>query len=50
MKRLLLSTVAAATAALAPVAFAQSPAAAPVDPNAFLDQFEATFGKFEGYR
>jgi catalase len=26
------------------------PAAAQVDPNAMLDQFEATFGKFEGYR
>ena len=26
------------------------PASAQVDPNRFLDQFEATFGKFEGYR
>ena len=26
------------------------PAAAQVDPNHFLDQFEATFGKFEGFR
>ncbi len=26
------------------------PAYAQVDPNRFLDQFEATFGKFEGYR
>lgn len=25
-------------------------AAAPVDPNAFINQFEATFGKFDGYR
>ncbi len=25
-------------------------AAAPVDPSAFLNQFESTFGKFEGYR
>jgi hypothetical protein len=24
--------------------------AAPVDPNTFLNQFESTFGKFEGYR
>ena len=31
-------------------AFAQSPAGAPVDPNAFLNQFESTFGKFEGFR
>ncbi len=29
---------------------AQTPAAAPVDPNAFLNQFESTFGKFEGFR
>lgn len=26
------------------------PASAQVDPNRFLDQFEATFGKFEGFR
>ncbi len=31
-------------------AAAQTPAAAPVDPNAFLNQFEATFGKFDGFR
>jgi catalase len=31
-------------------ALAQAPAPTPVDPNAFLDQFEASFGKFEGYR
>jgi catalase len=32
-------------------AFAQSSASpAPVDPSAIIDQFEATFGKFEGYR
>lgn len=43
--RLALS-VAAAAACFG--ASAQSPA--PVDPNAFIDQFEATFGKFEGYR
>ena len=27
-----------------------APASAQVDPNRFLDQFEATFGKFEGFR
>ncbi len=32
-------------------ALAQQPApATPVDPNAFIDQFESTFGKFDGYR
>jgi catalase len=46
----ILSALAAAAALLAANAGAQSPVAAPVDPNAFLDQFEATFGKFEGYR
>ncbi len=30
--------------------FSGVPAAAQVDPNRFLDQFESTFGKFEGYR
>ncbi len=50
MKKLKLSAVAAAAAALTLNAFAQSPAAAPVDPNAFLNQFESTFGKFEGFR
>lgn len=42
--------VSAAAALLSTAASAQSPAAAPVDPATFLDQFEATFGKFEGYR
>ena len=50
MTNLTLSTVAAATAVLTSSAFAQSPAAVPVDPNTFLNQFESTFGKFEGYR
>lgn len=50
MRMTILPAVAAASAVLAMNAYAQSPAAAPVDPNAFLDQFEATFGKFEGYR
>jgi catalase len=31
-------------------ASAQLATAQPVDPNTFLNQFEATFGKFEGYR
>ena len=51
MKTLVLSAVACATSVLTLNAFAQSPAgAAPVDPSAFLNQFESTFGKFEGYR
>lgn len=52
MKTLILSAVAAATSLLSLSALAQSPAgaAAPVDATAFIDQFEATFGKFEGYR
>ncbi len=51
MKTILLSAVAIAAALLAHNALAQaSPASAPVDPNAFLNQFESTFGKFEGYR
>lgn len=50
MTMLVLSAVAAATAMLTLNAYAQSPAAAPVDPNAFLNQFESTFGKFEGFR
>lgn len=40
----------AASAALSTSAFAQSSSNTPVDPNTFLDQFEASFGKFEGYR
>ena len=50
MNKLVLSAVAAATTVLTLTAFAQSPAAPPVDPNAFLNQFESTFGKFEGFR
>ncbi|MDP1788978.1 MAG: catalase family peroxidase [Methylibium sp.] len=49
MTQLVLSAVAAASALLTSSAFAQSPAA-PVDPNTFLNQFESTFGKFEGFR
>lgn len=48
MTKLVLSAVAAASALLTLSAAAQSPA--PVDPSAFLNQFESTFGKFEGYR
>ena len=52
MNSLILSALATATAVLMPNAFAQSYASAGsnVDPSAFIDQFEATFGKFEGYR
>ncbi len=52
MPKLLLSAVAAAaaTTSLTSIAVAQSPSAAPVDPNTFLNQFESTFGKFDGYR
>jgi catalase len=42
------STAAAIAVLSATSAFAQSSAS--VDPTAFVDQFEATFGKFEGYR
>lgn len=50
MSKPVFCAVATACAILTPGAFAQAPAAAPVDPNAFVDQFESTFGKFEGYR
>lgn len=48
MKMFLLSASAFAISAFGASAWAQSPAA--VDPTAFVNQFEATFGKFEGYR
>ena len=48
MKFFLLSAVAFAASTLGTSGFAQSPV--PVDPSAFVNQFEATFGKFEGYR
>ena len=48
MKIFLFSAVAFAASTLGASAFAQS--AAPVDPSAMVNQFEATFGKFEGYR
>ena len=54
MKTLVLSTLTTAISLLtvAVAANAQTSAAttASVDPSAFVDQFEATFGKFEGYR
>jgi catalase len=54
MNLLIRSAVATAMTALAAVANAQTSTgattAAPVDPNAFINQFESTFGKFEGYR
>lgn len=46
----ILSALAVATSLLTSTALAQSPAAAAVDPNTFLNQFESTFGKFEGFR
>lgn len=52
METLVLSTMAAATSLLSLGAYAQiaTGPAANVDPSAFVDQFESTFGKFEGYR
>ncbi len=50
MTRVFLCAAAAATAVWGSNAGAQSPAAAPVDPNTILNQFESTFGKFDGYR
>jgi len=49
MKKLLL-TAAVAAAILTLNVYAQSAAVAPADPNTFVNQFEATFGKFEGFR
>lgn len=40
----------AASALLGATLLSALPASAQVDPNRFLDQFEATFGKSEGYR
>lgn len=50
MKIFALSAAAIAASTFSLGALAQSPSAAPVDPSAFLNQFESTFGKFEGYR
>ncbi len=51
MTKLFLPAVAlVAVATVSLEAFAQTPAGAPVDPATFIDQFEQTFGKYEGYR
>ncbi len=54
MKLLILSTVAAAACLLSLGAMAQAssaaPSAAPVDPTTLVNQFEATGGRFAGYR
>ena len=52
MKTLVLSAVAIATSVLSFSALSQvaANAAPPVDPTVFVNQFESTFGKFEGYR
>ncbi|MBO3714437.1 MAG: catalase, partial [Candidatus Accumulibacter sp.] len=50
MKTMMSCALAAGTSLLSMSALAQSPAPQEVDPSAFIDQFEATFGKFEGYR
>ncbi len=52
MKSFALSAAVLATCSLSfsLSAQAQSGSAAPVDPSAFINQFESTFGKFEGYR
>lgn len=49
MTRIHAFSVAASALAVAAL-LAGLPASAQVDPNRFLDQFEATFGKFEGFR
>ncbi|TAG77610.1 MAG: catalase family peroxidase [Burkholderiales bacterium] len=48
MKNFTLSALSLALSAVGASVFAQAPA--PVDPSAFVNQFESTFGKFEGYR
>ncbi len=50
MTRLKLSVLAACTACLALGAFAQTSTGSAANPAAFINQFEATNGKFEGYR
>ena len=44
------AAVAAAALFMTPFASAQTAAPAQVNPVTFVDQFESTFGKFEGYR
>lgn len=50
MKTLIFATLVTATSFVPMGAFAQAAASQQVDPSAFIDQFESTFGKFEGYR
>ena len=50
MKTLMTSAVAIASSMLTLGALAQANPAASVDPSTFVNQFEATAGKFEGYR
>ena len=50
MNPLSLNAVAVAAAALFVSHLAVAQTAAPVSPVTFVDQFESTFGKFEGYR
>ena len=50
MTLILVSAAAAAGVLFSFGAAAQPSAAASVDPNNFVNQFESTFGKFEGYR
>jgi len=50
MKSLVLSVVALAAGLVSVGALAQSSASMAVNPSTFIDQFESTFGKFEGYR
>lgn len=50
MKHMMLSAVATAAILSTLPAHAASHAAAPVDPTTMVNQFEATGGKFEGYR
>lgn len=50
MKTMPLSAIAIASSLLALSAMAQTSPGAAVDPSAFINQFEATNGKFEGYR
>ena len=50
MNPLSLNAVAVAAAALFVTTYASAQTSAPVSPVTFVDQFEATFGKYEGYR
>ena len=50
MNKSVITAFAAAASLSTHGVIAQAQQDAPVDPNAVLNQFEATFGKFEGYR